>query len=125
MVSRGGIMKHTRRQFLQLSAIAAAGVVLAACAPTAVSGTAVPKAGEATAVPATAVPKAGATTPVESQVNPTPAGQFPIVKDKITLTVLLGQTYGVTSYADNEFTKWLEDCLLYTSDAADDLLCVD
>ena len=39
-------MKHTRRQFLQLSAIAAAGVVLAACTPTAVPGTAVPKAGE-------------------------------------------------------------------------------
>ena len=46
-------MKHTRRQFLQLSAIAAAGVVLAACAPTAVPGTAVPKAGET---------KAGATS---------------------------------------------------------------
>lgn len=44
-------MKHTRRQFLQLSAVAAAGVVLAACTPTAVPGTAVPKAGEATAVP--------------------------------------------------------------------------
>ena len=43
-------MKHTRRQFLQLSALAAAGVVLAACTPTAVPGTAVPKAGEATAV---------------------------------------------------------------------------
>lgn len=47
-------MKHTRRQFLQLSAIAAAGVVLAACTPTAVPGTAVPKAGE--------TPKAGGTT---------------------------------------------------------------
>jgi len=43
-------MKHTRRQFLQLSALAAAGVVLAACTPTAVPGTAVPKAGAATAV---------------------------------------------------------------------------
>ncbi|MHB1357343.1 MAG: ABC transporter substrate-binding protein [Anaerolineae bacterium] len=37
-------MKHTRRQFLQLSAIAAAGVVLAACTPTAVPDQ--PKAGE-------------------------------------------------------------------------------
>jgi len=86
-------MKHTRRQFLQLSAIAAAGVVLAACAPTAVPGTAVPKAGE--------------TTSAEGPV--TPAGQFPIVKDKITLTVLLVQTNGVSDYVDNEFTKWLEE----------------
>jgi raffinose/stachyose/melibiose transport system substrate-binding protein len=38
-------MKHTRRQFLQLSAVAAAGVVLAACSPTAVPSTVVPKAG--------------------------------------------------------------------------------
>ena len=86
-------MKHTRRQFLQLSALAAAGVMLAACAPTAVPGTAVPKAGE--------------TTPAEGPV--TPAGQFPIVKDKTTLTVLLVQTNGVSDYVDNEFTKWLEE----------------
>lgn len=46
-------MKHTRRQFLQLSAIAAAGVVLAACTPTAVPATAVPKAGETPAAGAT------------------------------------------------------------------------
>ncbi|MHB1354414.1 MAG: ABC transporter substrate-binding protein [Anaerolineae bacterium] len=37
-------MKHTRRQFLKLSAFAATGVVLAACTPTAVPSTAVPKA---------------------------------------------------------------------------------
>jgi raffinose/stachyose/melibiose transport system substrate-binding protein len=49
MVSRGGIMKHTRRQFLQLSAIAAAGVVLAACQPTSVPATAVPKGGATSA----------------------------------------------------------------------------
>ena len=64
-------MKRTRRQFLQLSAIAAAGVVLAACTPPAVPGTAVPKATAA----ATAVPKATA-----GQVLPASE-----IKDSLTL----------------------------------------
>ncbi|MHB9033981.1 MAG: ABC transporter substrate-binding protein [Anaerolineae bacterium] len=45
-------MKHTRRQFLQLSALAAAGVALAACQPTATPTTA-PTTGEQTGTGAT------------------------------------------------------------------------
>ena len=75
-------MKHTRRQFLQLSAIAAAGVVLAACTPPAVPGTAVPKAtAAATAVPkataaATAVPKATAAATEVSKATTAPTSKY-------------------------------------------------
>jgi putative aldouronate transport system substrate-binding protein len=39
----------------------------------------------------------------------TPAGEFPIVKEPITLKILLVQTTGVSDFVDNEFTKWLQD----------------
>lgn len=38
-----------------------------------------------------------------------PAGVFPIVEDKITLTVLVPQNAQVEDFSTNEFTKWLED----------------
>jgi putative aldouronate transport system substrate-binding protein len=38
-----------------------------------------------------------------------PAGEFPIVKEPITLKILLVQTTGVSDYETNEFTKWLQD----------------
>jgi putative aldouronate transport system substrate-binding protein len=55
----------------------------------------------ATAAPTTKAPEAAAAV--------APAGTFPIVKDKITLTVMVVQTNGVESYVNNEFTKWLEE----------------
>ncbi len=68
--------------------------ILSSCAPAATSAPA------ATTAP-TAVPSSADAV--------APAGTFPIVKDKITLTVLLVQTNGVSDYVDNEFTKWLEE----------------
>ena len=96
-------MKNTRRQFLQLSALAAAGVVLAACTPPAVPATAVPKATEAaTAVPkateaATAVPKA--TTAPTSKYSESPmltdlvnSGKLPPVDERLPEVPYVVQT---------------------------------
>ena len=55
----------------------------------------------------TSAPTTAPAEPTGIKVNP--AGQFPIVDEKITLKVLLVQTTGVSDYADNEFTKWLEE----------------
>jgi len=76
--------------------------VLSACTPA------------ATQAPA-AEPTKAAAEPTKAPEKPaetgavTPAGEFPIVKEKITLKVLLVQTTGVSDYVDNEFTKWLEE----------------
>jgi putative aldouronate transport system substrate-binding protein len=70
--------------------------VLSACAPTAAPQTAK----EPGATPAGEQVTAGAVSP---------AGEFPIVQEPITLKVLLVQTTGVSDYVDNEFTKWLEE----------------
>ncbi|MCE5259323.1 MAG: extracellular solute-binding protein [Chloroflexi bacterium] len=79
--------------------------ILSACAPAA---TAVPAGGEKPAATSAATSAATA-APATSAAAVNPAGQFPIVNDKITLTVLLVQTNGVSDYVDNEFTKWLEE----------------
>lgn len=85
-----------------LSMIVILTFVLSACTPA------------ATATQAPAEEKPAATTaptkaPETAAAAVAPAGQFPIVKDKITLKVLLVQTTGVSDYVDNEFTKWLEE----------------
>jgi len=59
--------------------------------------------------PTVAPTEAAATQPAAAEGAVTPAGEFPIVKDKLTLKVLMVQTTGVHDYVDNEFTKWLED----------------
>lgn len=83
-------MKHSRRQFLQLAALATAGVVLAACTPTPAltAATEVPKATAATA--ATAVPKATAATAVTAIPKATAAAGAwdSSKKDKIVLSVI-------------------------------------
>jgi putative aldouronate transport system substrate-binding protein len=50
-----------------------------------------------------------AAKPAAPAIAVSPAGTFPIVKDKVTLTFLLASTNGVSDYVNNEFTKWLED----------------
>jgi putative aldouronate transport system substrate-binding protein len=98
-------------------------LVLSACAPATTPTAAVEEKPAATSAPVEEKP-AATSAPVE-EAKPTattaaaveqpaagavaPAGQFPVVKDKITLTVLLVQTTGVSDYVDNEFTKWLEE----------------
>lgn len=90
--------------------------VLGACTPAATQA----PAAEPTKAPAVEPTKASAAEPTKAPAaDPTkapaaasgdvaPAGTFPIVKDKITMKVLLVQTTGVSDYVDNEFTKWLE-----------------
>lgn len=43
----------------------------------------------------------------DSNVNP--AGEFPIVKDKITLKVAIRSNPQVEDFVNNDFTKWLEE----------------
>ena len=100
--------------------------ILTACTPAATKTPATLPTLELAATTApTAEQKPAATTAPTAEQKPTattaptkapvaaaavaPAGTFPIVKDKITLTVLLVQTNGVSDYVDNEFTKWLEE----------------
>src|SRR5689334_3790264 len=39
----------------------------------------------------------------------TPAGEFPVVKDKITIKVLVSNGEQISDFNDNAYTKWLED----------------
>ncbi len=49
------------------------------------------------------------TTDEEDSFYVTPAGQLPIVKEKITLTAFQIMNAGIVDYETNEFTKWLEE----------------
>ncbi len=60
------------------------------------------------ATPTTA-PKSEDAAPAEAVGAVSPAGEFPIVKEPITLTILLVQTTGVSDYETNAFTQWLEE----------------
>ncbi|MCE5260234.1 MAG: extracellular solute-binding protein [Chloroflexi bacterium] len=97
-------MKHTRRQFLQLSALAAAGVALAACAPTATPTTAPAEGGETSGGTATTfkgkIELWGQTyTPTTSmefsEDNPLPHNMIKVLADEymaknteVTLTII-------------------------------------
>lgn len=87
--------------------------ILSACAPAAPQVTKAPAtSAPAAEKPAEAQPTAAVEKPAEQPADTapvTPAGEFPIVKEKITLKVLLSQTNGVSDYVDNEYTKWLEE----------------
>jgi putative aldouronate transport system substrate-binding protein len=51
-----------------------------------------------------------ATEPAAAAASPvSPAGEFPIVREKVTLKVLLRPGIGVSDVEMNEFTKWLEE----------------
>lgn len=58
-------------------------------------------------VPATEAPAAEA--PAGEAGPVTPAGEFPIVKEPITLKILVVQTTGVSDYEVNDFTQWVEE----------------
>ncbi|OUS67694.1 hypothetical protein B1748_35860 [Paenibacillus sp. MY03] len=45
----------------------------------------------------------------QTESNLNPVGTFPIVKEKVTLKVLIPQGPEVIDYSTNEFTKWLEE----------------
>src|SRR5690625_1446331 len=47
--------------------------------------------------------------PVQSESIVTPAGEFPIVKEKATLDVLVPSNAFVQDFKTNEFTKWYEE----------------
>jgi putative aldouronate transport system substrate-binding protein len=54
--------------------------------------------------------QAPATKPASaSAANVNPAGEFPIVKQQITLKILIRSGSLVKSYSDNEFTRWLQN----------------
>ncbi len=90
-----------------LSILLAFAFILSACAPAATQAPAATAAEQKPA--ATTAPTATTKAPEAPAGAVSPAGEFPIVKDKITLKVLLVQTTGVSDYVDNEFTKWLEE----------------
>jgi len=101
------MLKH--RIFTILSVLAVLAMFVTACAPQAAAPAPkaeapkaeAPKAAAPTAAPAAAKAPAGA-------VPVTPAGEFPIVKDKITMKVFMCGNTSVSDYVNNEYTKWLE-----------------
>ena len=102
----------TRRLFSILSILAIVAMLVSACgapatqAPAATAAPAAAKA-EATKAPAATAAPAAAKAPAGG-VAVAPAGQFPIVKDKITMKVFMCPTNMIKDYTNNEFTKWLE-----------------
>lgn len=55
------------------------------------------------------VPAAPAAVQPAADVTVAPGGEFPIVDEKITLSVLILPESNITDYTNNEFTKWLEE----------------
>jgi len=109
-----------RRLFSILSIVAVVAMLVSACgapatqapkaeAPKAPAATAAPAAAkaEATKAPAAAAAPAAAKAPAGG-VAVAPAGEFPVVKDKITMKVFMCPNTAVSDYVNNEFTKWLE-----------------
>jgi len=99
-----------RRIFIVLSVLAVLAMLVTACAPQQPAAAPkaeapkaeAPKAAAPTAAPAAAKAPAGA-------VAVSPAGEFPIVKDKITIKAFMCPTSMIKDYTNNEFTKWLEE----------------
>lgn len=93
-----------------VSWLALLAMILSACAPAA--PTVAPTQGSETESPqATSTTEA---EPVATEVEDTeivvaPGGEFPIVNQKITLTVLIMPESEITDYNENEFTKWVEE----------------
>lgn len=111
-------MKRNRLYWL-LSIVIIAAFAFGACAPAASAPPADTPAADAPAEPtaAEAEPTKAEATEPEAPAEPagtsadmvTPAGSFPIVKDKITLKVLIRASNGVSDYEVNDFTQWLEE----------------
>jgi len=106
----------TRRLFSILSILAVVAMLVSACGAPATQAPApkaeAPKAeapkAEATKAPAATAAPAAAKAPAGG-VAVAPAGQFPVVKDKITMKVFMCPNTAVSDYVNNEFTKWLEE----------------
>jgi putative aldouronate transport system substrate-binding protein len=82
-------------------------MILSACAPA--TTTVAP-----TQVPATSAPQPTSTTAAEptatqAGITVAPAGQFPIVNQRITLKAFIMPDPNVSDYVNNEFTRWLEE----------------
>ncbi|MBX3050473.1 MAG: extracellular solute-binding protein [Caldilineaceae bacterium] len=93
-----------RRTFSTLfSALAVLVMLLSACAP---QPAAAPAAGEAASAPASG---AAGEAAAASEVLISPAGEFPVVSEPITIKAFLCPTSMVKDYKENEFTYWLED----------------
>lgn len=91
-----------KRKFSTLfSALAVLVMLLSACAP---QPAAAPAAGEAASAPAAAEEAASA-----SEVLISPAGEFPVVSESITIKAFICPRSAVKDYKENEFTYWLED----------------
>ena len=100
----------TRRLFSILSILAVVAMLVSACGAPATQAPAAPAApaaakAEATKAPAATAAPAAAKAPAGG-VAVAPAGQFPIVKDKITMKVFMCPNTAVSDYVNNEFTKW-------------------
>lgn len=96
------MLRH--RLFTLLSVLAVLVLFVSACGPQQ------PPAAPQAAAPKTAEPAAPAKAKAPSSgVAVSPAGTFPIVKEKITIKAFLCPTNMIKDYSNNEFTKWLED----------------
>ncbi len=84
---------QSKRASKFIAMLATASILLSACAAAA------PAAPAASDAPAAG---AGATTV-------TPKGQFPVVEEPTTLSVLIRATNGTSDFEVNEFTQWLEE----------------
>lgn len=97
-----------------VSWLAVLALILSACSPAAstIAPTADPTQGSAAdnMQPTNTTEVEPAATQAESsEITVAPGGQFPIVDQKITLTVLIMPESEITDYNDNEFTKWIEE----------------
>lgn len=97
-----------------VSWLAILALILSACSPAAstIAPTANPTQGSAAdnVQPTNTTEVEPAATQAESsEITVAPGGEFPIVDQKITLTVLIMPESEITDYNDNEFTKWIEE----------------
>jgi len=93
-----------------VSWLALLAMILSACSP--VAPTVASTQGAATNPPQptnTTEVEPAATQAESSEVIVAPGGEFPIVNQKITLTVLIMPESEITDYNNNEFTKWIEE----------------
>ncbi|MBX3015075.1 MAG: extracellular solute-binding protein [Caldilineaceae bacterium] len=82
-----------RRLVMLCSMVAVLSILMAACAPQQSDGTA--------GVASAPIPAAG--------VEVSPAGEFPIVSEPVTIRAFLCPNSSVKDYNDNEYTRWLTE----------------
>ncbi len=108
------------RLYALLSIVMIFAFVLGACTPAATPAAEQPAAEQPAAEqpaaeepaaeePAAEAPAAEAPAVSESAANVNPKGEFPIVKEPVTLTVLMRASNGVADFEENAYTQWLEE----------------